>query len=102
MGDDATITTPIAIGLVSVIDSEAAQLKQAIAAATVAGPLHRRAAKELDGSLDATLIAHEFGHYLHHRLSLCENTMCRAISEGWGDFSALLLLARAGDNLDGA
>ncbi|HEU4613487.1 MAG TPA: M36 family metallopeptidase, partial [Kofleriaceae bacterium] len=54
------------------------------------------------GSLDSTLIAHEFGHYIHHRLSFCENKMCRAMSEGWGDFSALLLLARPGDNLAGA
>ena len=27
--------------------------------------------------------------------------MCRAMSEGWGDFSALMLIAREGDNLDG-
>jgi hypothetical protein len=28
--------------------------------------------------------------------------MCRAMSEGWGDFTALLLLARPGDDLRGA
>ena len=41
---------------------------------------------ELDGTLDSTLIAHEYGHYLHHRLSLCGNAICRAMREGWGDF----------------
>jgi hypothetical protein len=28
--------------------------------------------------------------------------MCRAMSEGWGDFDALMLTTRAGDNFDGA
>jgi len=102
MGEDPTITTPITVAMLSVTDAEGARIKQDIAAGTVTATLHRVHAPDLEGSLDATLVAHEFGHYLHHRLSLCENTMCRAISEGWGDFSSLLLMARAGDNLDGA
>ena len=40
--------------------------------------MHRIVGAELDGALDSTLIAHEFGHYLHHRLSLCGNTRCAA------------------------
>ncbi|HEY5935472.1 MAG TPA: M36 family metallopeptidase, partial [Kofleriaceae bacterium] len=52
----------------------------------------------LDGSLDATLLAHEFGHYLHHRTSLCSTKLCSALSEGYGDFLALMMMARAGDN----
>jgi hypothetical protein len=57
---------------------------------------------ELDSSLDTTIVAHEWGHYLHHRLSDCYSTaQCRALSEGWGDFVALHLQVRAGDDFDG-
>ncbi|MEJ7601999.1 MAG: M36 family metallopeptidase [Kofleriaceae bacterium] len=52
----------------------------------------------LDGSLDAGLLAHEFGHYVHHRLSLCGQQLCSGMSEGYGDFLALMMIARAGDN----
>jgi hypothetical protein len=102
MGDDANLTATITIPSLSVTDIEGALIKSEIGNGVVTATMHRRQFQELDGSLDSTLIAHEFGHYLHHRLSLCENKMCRAMSEGWGDFTALLLLARAGDNLDGA
>jgi large repetitive protein len=102
MGEDATITTTITIPSLSVTMAEGATIKSEIAAGSVSATLHRQVTQELEGSLDSTLIAHEFGHYLHHRLSLCENKMCAAMSEGWGDFSSLLLLARPGDNLDGA
>ncbi|MDC0668906.1 M36 family metallopeptidase [Nannocystis radixulma] len=54
-----------------------------------------------DSGLDAQVITHEFGHFLHHRLTDCGSTTCWAESEGWGDFLALLLSARAGDDLDG-
>jgi hypothetical protein len=102
LGEDATITTPITIPAVSVTDVEGASIEQDIAAGTTTATIHREVLNELDGALDSTLIAHEYGHYLHHRLALCGNKMCRALSEGWGDFTALLLLARAGDDLDGA
>lgn len=102
MGDDANLADTITIAPLSVTNEEGAAIKQDIASGPVTATLHRKQYQELEGSLDSTLIAHEFGHYIHHRLSLCENKMCRAMSEGWGDFSALLLLAREGDNLDGA
>ncbi|HEX5063946.1 MAG TPA: M36 family metallopeptidase, partial [Kofleriaceae bacterium] len=102
MGEDSNITTPITIAALSVTDTEGAQIKTDIGNGSVTATFHRKQFQELEGSLDSTLVAHEFGHYLHHRLSFCENKMCRAMSEGWGDFSALMLLARPGDNLDGA
>ncbi|HWU89504.1 MAG TPA: M36 family metallopeptidase, partial [Kofleriaceae bacterium] len=102
MGDDATITTPITIGSLSVIQTEGAQIKAELGASGASGVSHRFTGPELDGALDSTLIAHEFGHYLHHRLQDCNTTWCGAISEGWGDFDSLLLMARPGDNLDGA
>jgi hypothetical protein len=82
--------------------TEGASIKADIAAGPTTATMHRSVTQELEGSLDSTLVAHEFGHYVHHRLSLCENKMCGAMSEGWGDFLALMLLARPGDNLDGA
>ncbi|MEO8699803.1 MAG: M36 family metallopeptidase [Kofleriaceae bacterium] len=102
MGGDNTITATITIGSLSVTMAEGAAIKANIAAGTTNATLHRLAGVELDGTLDSTLVAHEFGHYLHHRLQSCGTRMCGALSEGWGDFLALMLAARAGDNLDGA
>lgn len=102
LGDDANLPATTTIPSVSVTQDEGAAIKQELAAAAVTAEVHREVAPELDGALDATLIAHEFGHYLHHRLSFCTTVMCRAVSEGWGDFVALMLLARAGDDLTGA
>ncbi len=102
MGGDSMITTDITIPSLSVTMAEGSTIKSEIAAGTVTATLQRTVGEELEGSLDSTLVAHEFGHYVHHRLSLCENKMCAAMSEGWGDFLALMLLARPGDNLDGA
>jgi fungalysin metallopeptidase (M36)/PA domain-containing protein len=56
---------------------------------------------ERDGDLDNTVVAHEWGHYLHHRLADCGGQQCGGMSEGWGDFNALMLLLREGDNRDG-
>lgn len=103
MGEDSTLaTTTFTIPAVSLTNSEGALLKQEIANGPVTMTVHRKMGTEADGALDATLVAHELGHYLHHRLSLCSNTMCRAMSEGWGDFTALMLIAREGDDLMGA
>jgi large repetitive protein len=57
---------------------------------------------ERDGDMDNTVVAHEWGHYLHHRLAVCNSgQQCGAMSEGWGDFNALLMMLREGDNRDG-
>lgn len=62
-----------------------------------------RGAIDHDGSLDNTLVAHEWGHYLHLRLmSPCTTTQCLAMSEGWADFIALHMLLREGDSLEGS
>lgn len=103
LGEDNTITTPITIGTLSVTLAEGALLKTAIAAGTTTITLHRGVnGVEHDGDLDASVLAHEYGHYLHHRLSNCGATLCAAMSEGWGDFDALMFVLRAGDDLDGA
>ena len=103
LGDDSQLaSTTITIPAISITQAAGADLEADIAAGTVTATLHRDVGVDLDGTLDSTLVAHEFGHYLHHRLTLCGNTMCRALSEGWGDFSSLMLASRPGDNLDGA
>jgi len=63
--------------------------------------LHRTTHIEADGDFDDAIVAHEWGHYLHHRLASCEATnQCAAMSEGWGDFNALLMMLRPGDDHD--
>ena len=57
---------------------------------------------ERDGDLDNTVVSHEWGHYLHHRLTICDfGPQCGGMSEGWGDFDALMLVARDGDDRNG-
>ena len=106
MGDDPAITTPITIGVLSILQSEGNQLKADLIAAgstPVNATLHRGpAGPDLDGTLDATVIAHEFMHYVHHRLTACNTSFCGAMSEGWADFDSLLVMSRRGDNLDKA
>ncbi|HEY0987226.1 MAG TPA: M36 family metallopeptidase, partial [Kofleriaceae bacterium] len=64
--------------------------------------LHLATTLEHDGDFDNAIIAHEWGHYLHHRLASCEVTLqCNAMSEGWGDFNALMMMLRPTDNRDG-
>jgi hypothetical protein len=94
--DDPTITTPITIGILSVNAAEGTQIRSELDAGAVTARITHD--PDYDGSLEGHLISHEFGHYLHHRLSDCTTTWCRAMSEGWGDYIALLHLARAGDN----
>jgi hypothetical protein len=56
---------------------------------------------ERDGDLDNGVVSHEWGHYLHHRLADCGARQCGGMSEGWGDFNALMMMVREGDNRDG-
>src|SRR5690606_34917901 len=57
---------------------------------------------ERDGTLDNMIVAHEWGHYIHHRLVDCGGKMCGAMSEGWGDWFGLHMVLREGDDLDGS
>ncbi|HMG52193.1 MAG TPA: M36 family metallopeptidase [Kofleriaceae bacterium] len=56
---------------------------------------------ERDGDFDNGVVAHEWGHYMHHRLANCVSGPCNGMSEGWGDFNALLLMLREGENREG-
>ena len=103
MGNDTVLTEPITIAQLSITLAESTTLKAELVAGAVSAAMHRIVGPELDGAVDAALIAHEFGHYLHKRLQTqCATRMCTAMSEGWGDFVALMLTLRAGDDLAGA
>ena len=99
MGGDSAVDATLPA--LSVTYEEGLELKTAIAEGAVTARLQRELGVELDGSLDGTLVAHEFGHYLHHRLSDCGTAQCGAMSEGWGDFLSLMLSADDGDDLAG-
>ena len=102
MADDPMITTPITIAALSVGTADGVMLHTALAAGPVTATMKRVLGPELEGTLDASVMAHEFGHYVHHRLTDCNSKLCGAMSEGWGDFSALLTITREGDDLDKA
>ena len=77
-------------------------LRAAIAEGPVVVTLNSaKAGVERDGDFDNGIVAHEWGHYLHHRLADCGAQQCGGMSEGWGDFMALLMMVREGDNRDG-
>jgi len=61
--------------------------------------LHKEPAIDLDGTMDNQIVAHEFFHYVHHRLTDSSNQQSSAMSEGWGDIDAFMLSARPEDTL---
>jgi hypothetical protein len=58
---------------------------------------------DLDGGIDTTIVAHEWGHVISGRLiadgSGLNTNQAGGLGEGWADFSALLLMVRADDIL---
>ncbi|MET0593222.1 MAG: M36 family metallopeptidase, partial [Polyangiaceae bacterium] len=87
----------------SVNAADGALIKNALApdGSSLSLTMKRVIGVENDGTIDNTISAHEWGHYFHLRLVQCGNTQCSAMSEGWGDFVALHMAVRPGDNLDG-
>jgi len=79
---DFTYTTPT----VMITRAEGQVIKDLIAAGqTVTMQLHREASTDLDGTVDNQIVAHEFFHYVHHRLTDSSNQQSSAMSEGWGE-----------------
>lgn len=100
-GTDATIV----IGTLTVTQADGAAIKAQLAAG-VTGSLNRPAVTDRNGALDNQIIAHEWGHYISHRLILDSNGLGSSISnglgEGWADFHALLMTVKASDALSAA
>jgi MYXO-CTERM domain-containing protein len=63
--------------------------------------MRKTADLDRDGTLDNDIIAHEWGHYISNRLvgnaTGLSSHQGRAMGEGWGDFTALLVQVRAED-----
>lgn len=92
---------PVTIASLSVTQEDGAALETALLAGTVTAAMTRTAAVDVDGTIDNLVVAHEWGHYLHHRLVACGLNQCGGQSEGWGDFVALTLQLRPADDLTG-
>lgn len=96
------ITPEITIPAMGIRYDQGRELRTRIAEGPVIARLHRLVDLERDASLDHLVVAHEWGHYLHRRLSICDTYTCSALAEGYCDFVALHLAVRAGDDLAGA
>lgn len=111
MGDDPA-TSGVTIGSLGIYQSDGDLLKTQMMSQTLTVTMSANAQSvNRDGTLDNQIVAHEWGHYLHHRLVTgCPTILCGAApnqyqcsqcggeSEGWGDFNALLMTLRNGDN----
>jgi hypothetical protein len=92
----------VSIPMLSLTLNDGNALKAALMTGTVTATLSRSGSPDLDGTIDNTVIAHEWGHYLHLRHVGCGAPVCGAESEGWADFTALQMMLREGDDLTGA
>ena len=95
-GTSSTISIPI----LSLALGDGAALEAAIGGG-VTVQLRRELQTDLDGALDNTIVAHEWGHVISSRLVGdgvgLTTKQARGLGEGWGDFSALLLMIRPDD-----
>ena len=98
----ADTAAPITIPVMGVSQEDGVLLKAAILAGSVSIHMTREVGPENDGTIDNAVVAHEWGHYLHHRNVSCGNTSCGGQSEGWADFVATHMIVKEGDNLNGA
>ena len=97
-GDDATIALPV----LSVSLADGAAIKAELGSGNrVNMRMARKNAVAREGSVDNTLIAHEWGHYISNRLVANANGLttqqAQGLGEGFADFHAMLLLVKDGD-----
>ena len=80
---------------------DGSRIREALSAGTVTAHLLRNPSTPYDGTLDNSIVGHEFFHYVSNRLvgngSGLSNTQGGAMGEGWSDFNALLMSVRAED-----
>ncbi|MCB9705992.1 MAG: M36 family metallopeptidase [Myxococcales bacterium] len=101
LGNDAQTEDPT-IPTIGVSKADGAKIKAAIEGEAQIAHITGDADVERDGTIDNMIVAHEWGHYIHHRLVECGSAQCGAQSEGWGDFLSLHTMLREGDDLDGS
>ncbi|MET0595091.1 MAG: M36 family metallopeptidase, partial [Polyangiaceae bacterium] len=84
--------------VLGVSQEDGAALKTGVAGGTITRlRLQRAVETKRDGTIDNGIVAHEWGHYFHHRTVLCGSQSCGGMSEGWGDFTALMMIIKEGD-----
>ncbi len=95
-GTSSTITIPV----LSLALADGQALEGAIAGG-VSVTMKRSVGTDLDGALDTSVVAHEWGHVLSNRLIGDANGLrtnqAGGLGEGWGDYTSMLLLMRADD-----
>ena len=99
-GEDREIAIPV----VGISFADGGAIIAALGGGPVAADVSRAGRDrdlDRDGTIDNAIVAHEWGHYLHHRLTLCLTAQCGAMSEGWADFVALHMMIREQDDLHG-
>jgi MYXO-CTERM domain-containing protein len=79
---------------------DGAKLKAALSP-TFTATMFRGPEVQHDGTLDNSVVAHEWAHYLHHRLVDCGGKQCGGMSEGWADLDALMMVVKEGDRVGG-
>jgi large repetitive protein len=88
------------VGNLFINNAEGQALDTLVGAGTVTAQMSR-AAKDLDGALDMGIVAHEWGHYIQHRLiakgAQDFSQQGSGMGEGWSDVHALLLMVREED-----
>ncbi len=101
MGGTDSVTSPVRIPALSLAFADGSALANAAMAGTVSVRMRRPPVVDIDGALDAAIVAHEWGHVLSNRLvgngSGLATNQARGLGEGWSDFVALMLLARPDD-----
>lgn len=97
--DDGAGDPDIAVLGLRKADGEA--LRQRIAGQSAEVAMSLQTLPEPVAAMDATLIAHEYGHFISNRLIAdgtgLTNLQGRSLGEGWADFHALLWLTQAAD-----
>src|SRR6185503_12567303 len=97
MGGTGTLTIPV----LSVTQATGDAIKNALLSATVTLQMTRQPSLQRDGTIDNTVVAHEWGHYISNRLvgnaAGLSTQMSGGLGEGWGDFHAMLMTVRPED-----
>ncbi|HRI65103.1 MAG TPA: M36 family metallopeptidase, partial [Polyangium sp.] len=113
MADDPVVVANIPA--LSLSQADGAALKAAMQSQIQTVTMVRGSQKvDRDGTIDNHIVAHEWGHYLHHRYipqTACSTFNCGTLSspwfcgqcpsesEGWGDFIAMHMTLRAQDDI---
>ena len=96
-----TPTTAVNIPSLSVSNASGQALKAAMAGGPVSLTLARIPVTDRDGTIDNTIVAHEWAHYLTNRLigdgNGISNQQAVGMGEGWADFHAMMMVVKEGD-----